>query len=137
MKKFSQISEENNGLVVDYILKHKPQILLLTCEVGAGKTTLIKKLVAKMGALTPATSPTYGLLNEYETPNGIIYHSDWYRIQDPEELYDAGIMEYFNLPAMFIIEWPEIGLAHIPKPYIKLEISHGNGHRDYSFSEIS
>jgi len=109
MKKFSQINEENNGLVVDYILKHKPKILLLAGEVGAGKTTLIKKLVAKMGALTPATSPTYGLLNEYETPNGIIYHSDWYRIQDPEELYDAGIMEYFNLPGIFIIEWPEIG----------------------------
>ncbi|MDG1098929.1 MAG: tRNA (adenosine(37)-N6)-threonylcarbamoyltransferase complex ATPase subunit type 1 TsaE, partial [Bacteroidia bacterium] len=110
MKQFEELKENEIQKVIDFLLETDLRVLLFSGEVGTGKTTLIRDLVHHMGSFSEVSSPTFSLLNEYQTEKGMIYHSDWYRVKLVEELYDAGIMEYFNMPGLFIIEWPEVGL---------------------------
>lgn len=77
-------------------------------EMGAGKTTLIKKITSLMGVTNQTSSPTYSIVNEYLVGNRKIYHFDFYRIKNIEEAYDMGIEEYlFDSNAICFIEWPE------------------------------
>ena len=103
----------------NYTLKELPAIakkiiktvesktVLFSGEMGAGKTTLIKEVVKQLGVNDVANSPTFSLVNEYITEdNIIIYHFDFYRIEDEEEAYDIGIEDYFyNQDAWCFIEW--------------------------------
>ncbi len=84
------------------------KILLFYGEMGSGKTTLIKELVKQMGVEDVASSPTFSLVNEYQSKDGEkIYHFDFYRIEDEEEAYDMGIEEYLYDDNWCLIEWPE------------------------------
>lgn len=75
-------------------------------EMGAGKTTFIAQLIKAMGVPDTVSSPTYGYVNEYESPYfGIIYHFDLYRITDENEAYDIGVEEYFYNDNYIFIEW--------------------------------
>ena len=74
---------------------------------GAGKTTLIKALVKALGAPDLASSPTFSLVNEYQTDQGKIFHFDFYRIEDEMEALDMGIEDYLNLDTWKFIEWPQ------------------------------
>jgi tRNA threonylcarbamoyladenosine biosynthesis protein TsaE len=87
---------------------HK-KIFAFEAEMGTGKTTFILGLLRAMGIEAPEGSPTYSLVNSYESPMyGKIYHFDLYRIEDEEEAYDIGIEEmlYENTVYCFI-EWAE------------------------------
>ena len=137
MKQFKELKESEIQKVIDFLLEIDLRVLLFSGEVGTGKTTLIRDLVRQMGSFSDVSSPTFSLLNEYQTEDGMIYHSDWYRVKSVEELYDAGIMEYVNLPGLFIIEWPEVGLPYIPKPHVHVKINHGMGVRSYEISQIN
>ena len=75
---------------------------------GAGKTTLIKEIVAQLGSQDNVTSPTFAIVNNYSTNNGTqIYHFDFYRINKIEEAYDFGYEEYFFSGDLCLVEWPE------------------------------
>jgi tRNA threonylcarbamoyladenosine biosynthesis protein TsaE len=75
---------------------------------GAGKTTFIKALAKKLGVTDMASSPTFSLVNEYQTEDGkTLYHFDLYRLNTEEEAYDMGIDEYFYSGNLCLIEWPE------------------------------
>lgn len=75
-------------------------------SMGAGKTTFIAQLIKAMGVTDTVSSPTYGYVNEYESPYfGVIYHFDLYRITSDEEAYDIGIEEYFYDGSYVFIEW--------------------------------
>ena len=88
--------------------KASSKILLFYGEMGSGKTTLIKELAKQLGVEDVTSSPTFSLVNEYHSKNGeILYHFDFYRIEDEEEAYDMGIEEYFDSGAWCFIEWPE------------------------------
>lgn len=87
-------------------LKHN--ILLLKGNLGAGKTTFTKSLVKALGSDDNVDSPTYALVNEYNSPKGKIFHFDLYRVESVEELYDIGIDEYLDSGFLSIIEWPEV-----------------------------
>lgn len=89
-----------------------PEIIALVGELGSGKTTLAKALFKTWGSTETVNSPTFGLVNEYSLPNfkGILYHHDWYRVNEAGELYDAGIEDILHeYPSKQVIEWPEIG----------------------------
>lgn len=75
---------------------------------GVGKTTFIKSICAALGSTDTVTSPTYSMVNAYETQQGVdIYHFDFYRTKSIEEIYNIGYEEYFFSGAYCLIEWPE------------------------------
>ncbi len=94
--------------VATSILKNtKSKTLLFYATMGTGKTTLIKELAHQLGCKI-SSSPTFSLVNEYETnENDILYHFDFYRVEDENEAYDIGIEEYLYNNKWAFIEWPE------------------------------
>lgn len=86
-------------------LKHK--VVLFEGELGAGKTSFIKVLVKEMGSSDEVSSPTFSIVNEYELPNGKLFHFDLYRINSAEEALDFGIDEYLDSGNFCFIEWPD------------------------------
>ncbi|TNE72380.1 MAG: tRNA (adenosine(37)-N6)-threonylcarbamoyltransferase complex ATPase subunit type 1 TsaE [Bacteroidetes bacterium] len=84
------------------------KLFAFQAEMGSGKTTFIQALLNCMGIEDPDGSPTYSLVNSYESPMyGKIYHFDLYRIESEEEAYDIGIEEMLYGDGMCFIEWPE------------------------------
>ena len=84
-----------------------PKTLLFYGEMGIGKTTLIKELVKQLGVLDITSSPTFSIVNEYKGKKHSVFHFDFYRITNEEEVYDIGIEDYFYQNAWCFIEWPE------------------------------
>ena len=77
-------------------------------EMGAGKTTLISAILERLGSGDSVTSPTFALVNQYDTADGRpVYHFDFYRIERIEEAYDFGYEEYFYSGNLCLVEWPE------------------------------
>ena len=95
--------------VVEEILPQlQHPILLLKGNLGAGKTTFTQFLLKKSGSSDEVNSPTYSIVNEYNTPKGKVYHFDLYRLKNLEEVFDIGIEEYLDNAYLCIIEWPEV-----------------------------
>jgi tRNA threonylcarbamoyladenosine biosynthesis protein TsaE len=87
-------------------------------EMGSGKTTLIKALCQEMGCTDTVVSPTFALINEYNTSQGKpIFHFDFYRINKLEEVFDFGYEEYFYTArdGVCLIEWPELVETILPE----------------------
>ena len=83
-------------------------VVLFRGPMGAGKTTLISRIAAALGAEDTVTSPTFALVNQYEGEGGRrIYHFDFYRINNVEEALDLGYEEYFYSGELCLVEWPE------------------------------
>ena len=103
--------------------------ILFYGEMGIGKTTLIQALVSKLGG-SKVSSPTYSIVNEYEVTDDIVYHFDFYRIENENEAYDIGVEDYFYAGHWVFIEWPEKIAGILPNEadisYIKLN---NNGSR--------
>jgi len=76
-------------------------------EMGAGKTTLITELLKQLGLEEIEGSPTYSIINEYETNSVKTYHLDCYRIESPNEIRNLGLDELLEEKAYFFIEWAE------------------------------
>lgn len=111
--------------VAEEIIKNaNHKILLFNGEMGAGKTTLIKELCKVLGVIDVASSPTFSLVNEYETnKNEIVYHFDFYRINNENEAYDMGIEEYLYSDTWCLIEWPENVKNLLPLETVIIEIT--------------
>jgi tRNA threonylcarbamoyladenosine biosynthesis protein TsaE len=116
-----------------------PQVICFRGDLGAGKTTLIKKICAKLGYSGEVSSPTYGLVNPYPIDNqdSTIYHSDWYRIKDLDELYDAGIEDNLYAPnSIWLIEWPQVGMEILMGFHVvDIEINHLENSRSYLITD--
>jgi len=105
-------------------------------SMGAGKTTFIKALCKALGVTGTVTSPTFALVNEYNTGNnGKVYHFDFYRINKPEEVFDFGCEEYFASGGYCFVEWPEKAEIALPSDICKVKIRElMNGNREISIS---
>ncbi|OWY26188.1 tRNA (adenosine(37)-N6)-threonylcarbamoyltransferase complex ATPase subunit type 1 TsaE [Sphingobacteriales bacterium UPWRP_1] len=77
-------------------------------QMGAGKTTFIKELCARLHCTDAVSSPTFAIVNEYSANNATIYHLDLYRLKNIEEALDIGITDYLYSNNYCFIEWPEI-----------------------------
>jgi len=92
----------------EIISSAKNKLFLFYGKMGSGKTTLIKEIVKQLGVDEVASSPTFSLVNEYHSDKGeIIYHFDFYRIENEEEAFDIGVEEYLYSDHWCFIEWPE------------------------------
>ncbi len=97
--------------------------LLFYGSMGVGKTTLIKEICKQLGILDTTSSPTFSLVNEYETLSGEkVFHFDFYRIKSEEEALDIGIEEYFYNNNWCLIEWPENIENLLPIDAVKIKI---------------
>ncbi|MBE7652778.1 tRNA (adenosine(37)-N6)-threonylcarbamoyltransferase complex ATPase subunit type 1 TsaE [Tenacibaculum finnmarkense] len=117
LNELAQIAEE--------IIKNAPhKVLLFHGDMGVGKTTLIKEICKKLGVDDVAHSPTFSLVNEYETiDKQAVYHFDFYRIEQEEEAYDMGIEEYLYSNDWCLIEWPENVKNLLPLDAVAINIT--------------
>lgn len=101
-------------------------VVVFRGEMGAGKTTLIREIVALLGAEDTVTSPTFAIVNHYSGSGGRnIYHFDFYRIDRPEEAYDFGYEEYFYSGDLCLVEWPERIEELLPEELMTVRITAG------------
>lgn len=114
--------------------KAKSKTILFYGKMGVGKTTLINELVKQLGGLMDTSSPTFSIVNEYEIKDDIVYHFDFYRIEDEYEALDLGIEEYFYSNRWVFIEWPEKIDVLLPENVgiLRLKLNE-NGTRNLSF----
>lgn len=99
------------------------RVWLLYGEMGSGKTTFVKSVCAQLGVTDVASSPTFSIVNEYETnDHDKIYHFDFYRIKNEAEAYDIGTEEYFYSGYLCLVEWPEKIPSLIPEEHVEVTI---------------
>ncbi len=104
-------------------------------KMGAGKTTFTKAICEELQVSDVITSPTFAIINEYESPEvGTIYHFDFYRIKKLEEVYDMGYEDYFYSGRLCFIEWPELVEDLLPENVTKVTIvENEDGSRTVTF----
>jgi tRNA threonylcarbamoyladenosine biosynthesis protein TsaE len=105
-----------------------PVLVLLSGELGSGKTTLTKGIVAGLHAAEEdeVTSPTFTLLHEYGTGSRV-FHGDLYRVESFHDFETLGLEDVFAKPAIVILEWSEKFPLKTPWPQIRLRLEHLGG----------
>lgn len=100
------------------------QVVFLDGDLGAGKTTLAKGLLAGWGYSGMVTSPTFTLLESYNLGLASIHHFDLYRMESADELEMIGARELFNFTSICLIEWPDKAEGFLPVPDVVFNIQH-------------
>lgn len=114
--------KEVTALLIRY-LDEGYKVILLSGDLGSGKTTLTKVLCEKLGITEPVSSPTFSLVNEYLSPSlGPIYHMDLYRLEKTEDLVQIGLEEYLDSGQPCLIEWPGIAAPYFVMPHLRVDI---------------
>jgi tRNA threonylcarbamoyladenosine biosynthesis protein TsaE len=125
MKKLTITNISQLAEVANYIkeLSRTHKHFCFEAEMGAGKTTAIKKICEAFGVEDYISSPTYSIVNEYVTKqNQLIYHFDLYRLNSEIELLDIGIEEILDSDAICFIEWPEKIINFLSTNYVRVNI---------------
>lgn len=107
----------------------KGDIVVLTGELGAGKTKFVEGFLENFNLQNEISSPTFNIVNEYVNDNISIYHFDVYRLLDSDEFYSIGGEEYFER-GICLIEWGEIIEDILPKSYIHITIKKDNSNEN-------
>ena len=109
-------------ILEDLDLLNDKYIVFLNGAVGSGKTTFVKSYLSYIGAEIDVTSPTFTIVNEYLSESKKIYHYDFYRLKDKNELFEIGIDYYLDQPGIHFIEWPNNFLKYLPTPDIDISL---------------
>lgn len=117
----TKILAKKMGTIIKNNTTFHSQILLLTGDLGAGKTVFVKGLAEGLEIDLNITSPTFNLINEYEGNPGLM-HMDFYRIDSAEEVFNLGIEEYLEKEAVKAIEWPQLVYKFIENDFILIKI---------------
>jgi len=107
---------------------HPPLLVLLSGELGTGKTTLTKGIVAGLHAASEddVTSPTFTLLHEYG-PGHRVFHGDLYRLENFHDFETLGLEDAFAQPAIIILEWSDKFPLKAPWPRLRVRLEHRGG----------
>jgi len=99
------------------------QVIALSGELGAGKTTLVKAIASGIGIPKEVivSSPSYTLINEYEGRMPL-YHFDLYRLESASEIYDLGFSEYIEDNGISVIEWADVAPEVLPANHLEIKI---------------
>jgi len=122
-------SEETIHWGREFAKRLKPPVLiLLTGDLGTGKTSLTKGIVSGLGAAKEddVTSPTFTLVHVYGKPPKV-YHADLYRIENFHDFETLGLEDVFSTPSIAIVEWSERFPLQSPWPQIRIRLEHLGG----------
>lgn len=97
--------------------------IYLSGDLGAGKTTLVRELLRRLGYTGRVASPTFTLMEPYNLSKFEIHHFDFYRLSEPEAWRDAGFEESFTGAAVVLVEWPEHAGGALPTPDLSISLS--------------
>ena len=100
-------------------------IIAMTGNLGAGKTTLTKSIAAGLGIEEMVNSPTFTIVQEYRGGRLPLYHIDVYRVSDPDELFEIGYEDYFFGDGVCVVEWANQIEELMPEYTIWIDISYG------------
>lgn len=112
-----------------FLASQKHPLVLLRGDLGAGKTSFVKRLLQKKGCIDSISSPSYSLVNEYIIGDiGKVFHIDLYRLASAEEAFNIGLEEYLYSGYLCLVEWPQIIFDYIEEPFhiVDIEILDGN-----------
>ncbi|MFR1565624.1 MAG: tRNA (adenosine(37)-N6)-threonylcarbamoyltransferase complex ATPase subunit type 1 TsaE [Christensenellales bacterium] len=112
------------------------EVIVLSGQLGAGKTVFVKGLASGLGVTEEVTSPTFALMNEYDGRLKL-YHFDVYRLKSGAEAYEAGLTDYFGEEgSVSCVEWADNIADALPRKIIRIAINYlGDGIREISVSE--
>lgn len=116
----SAVAMQNFGAVIAQTA-HEHDLLLLSGDLGAGKTTLTQGIGQALGVKRPVKSPTFTLVREYQEAKLPIYHMDFYRLEN-DDLSSIDLSSYLEQPGLVVIEWPEVIKADLPDDYLQIVI---------------
>lgn len=97
-------------------------VVFLRGDLGAGKTTLVRQLLRTLGVAGTIRSPTYTLMEPYRAEGRELLHMDLYRLNDPAELHNLGLVDYSPEATLWLVEWPEKGGDFLPKADISINL---------------
>lgn len=132
-------SEESTSRLADCLAQsiHSPMAILLSGDVGTGKSHMSRALIRNWAnAELDVPSPTFTIVQSYETPKGGIWHVDLYRLGDVQELVEIGLLEALE-SNLCLIEWPELALDFITGPRLDISITAQGDTRDITFTATS
>lgn len=111
--------------IVRYILKnHREQrIFFLSGDLGTGKTSFVKAFCQYLNSKDDVNSPTFTILNQYQTDLGTVHHMDLYRLKEPNDLIETGIYEIMDSGDYCFVEWPELLREYMVLDAIEIKIS--------------
>lgn len=124
MKKIISNSEEETKLIGRKFAKDlkKGDVIVLTGDLGSGKTKFTEGVLQFFGLENEISSPTFNIVNEYVNRDVNVYHFDVYRLEDEDEFYTIGGEEYFE-KGICLIEWGEMIESALPNKYIQISFS--------------
>lgn len=124
MKKIISNSEEETKLIGRKFAKDlkKGDVIVLTGDLGSGKTKFTEGVLQFFGLENEISSPTFNIVNEYVNRDVNVYHFDVYRLEDEDEFYAIGGEEYFE-KGICLIEWGKMIESALPNKYIQISFS--------------
>ncbi|MBI1222862.1 MAG: tRNA (adenosine(37)-N6)-threonylcarbamoyltransferase complex ATPase subunit type 1 TsaE [Bacteroidetes bacterium] len=126
MPKYLLSSIENTREVAKTLanLVKESRIMTFSGNLGTGKTTTIQEICKALGVSDFVSSPSFGLVNEYQNSDEHIFHFDLYRMNSLDEALDIGFLEYLDSGSICLIEWPEVVLDLLPEEGIRVSLNH-------------
>ncbi len=122
--------------IIDFIKEY--QNIAFRGDLGAGKTTLIKNMCNLLGVIDNVSSPTFSIVNEYESGEELkVFHFDFYRLESEEEAFDLGIEDYFYSGNLCLIEWPSKIESLLPEKRLEIHISIAGEGREFIINKMN
>ncbi len=111
-------------------------VVLLRGDLGAGKSELTRGIARGLGVRETVTSPSFTILNVYESGRCPLYHFDWYRLESADELYELGLDEYIGGDGIAVVEWPERCPEVVAERFVRIDIrATGDETREIAISD--
>ena len=135
--------EINNENELDFISKEifekfKSKVFLFYGEMGVGKTAFIKSICKHLNVVDVVSSPTFSIVNQYvNDQDEFMYHFDFYRTNNKNEIFDIGYEEYLFSDSYCFIEWPERLDNLLPDKYLEIKMKLNKGNRVINIKEIN